>query len=74
MRGGVVANFHGAVQRTHRMMTSASKCLPLNNAGRFRSMNTQVLRFGLSFRNLEEMMAERNLTVDHVTIRALGAL
>jgi hypothetical protein len=26
------------------------------------------LRFGLSFRNLEEMMAERNLTVDHVTI------
>ncbi len=27
------------------------------------------LRFGLSFRNLEEMMAERNLHVDHVTIR-----
>jgi transposase, IS6 family len=27
------------------------------------------LRFGLSFRNLEEMMAERNLNVDHVTIR-----
>ena len=26
------------------------------------------LRFGLSFRNLEEIMAERNLTVDHVTI------
>jgi transposase, IS6 family len=26
------------------------------------------LRFGLSFRNLEEMMAERNLYVDHVTI------
>src|ERR1700758_968264 len=26
------------------------------------------LRFGLSFRNLEEMMAERNLPVDHVTI------
>ena len=26
------------------------------------------LRFGLSFRNLEEMMAERNLAVDHVTI------
>ena len=26
------------------------------------------LRFGLSFRNLEEMMAERNLKVDHVTI------
>jgi transposase, IS6 family len=26
------------------------------------------LRFGLSFRNLEEMMAERNLSVDHVTI------
>jgi transposase-like protein len=26
------------------------------------------LRFGLSFRNLQEMMAERNLIVDHVTI------
>ncbi len=26
------------------------------------------LRCGLSFRNLEEMMAERNLAVDHVTI------
>jgi transposase, IS6 family len=26
------------------------------------------LRFGLSFRNLEELMAERNVTVDHVTI------
>ena len=26
------------------------------------------LRFGLSFRNLEEMMAERNVKVDHVTI------
>ena len=26
------------------------------------------LRFRLSFRNLEEMMAERNLNVDHVTI------
>jgi IS6 family transposase len=26
------------------------------------------LRFGLTFRNLEEMMAERNLKVDHVTI------
>src|SRR5436305_12601387 len=26
------------------------------------------LRFGLSFRNLEEMMAEQNLIVDHVTI------
>jgi transposase-like protein len=26
------------------------------------------LRFGLSFRNLEEMMAERDLSVDHVTI------
>ena len=26
------------------------------------------LRFGLSIRNLEEMMAERNLSVDHVTI------
>jgi transposase, IS6 family len=27
------------------------------------------LRFGLSFRNLEEMMAERSRHVDHVTIR-----
>src|SRR5437763_5827411 len=26
------------------------------------------LRFGLSFRNLEELMAERNLAVDHITI------
>src|SRR3954471_4125562 len=26
------------------------------------------LRFGLSFRNLEELMVERNLSVDHVTI------
>jgi IS6 family transposase len=26
------------------------------------------LRFGLSLRNLEEMMAERSLSVDHVTI------
>src|SRR5437763_12833816 len=26
------------------------------------------LRFGLSFRNLEELMAERNLAIDHVTI------
>src|SRR5437764_14037998 len=26
------------------------------------------LRFGLSFRNLEEIMAERNLCLDHVTI------
>lgn len=26
------------------------------------------LRFGLSFRNLEELMVERNLCVDHVTI------
>lgn len=26
------------------------------------------LRFGLSFRDLEEMMVERNLNVDHVTI------
>src|SRR5580704_11694510 len=26
------------------------------------------LRYGLSFRNLEEMMAERDLSVDHVTI------
>jgi transposase, IS6 family len=26
------------------------------------------LRYPLSFRNLKEMIAERNLTVDHVTI------
>ena len=26
------------------------------------------LRFSLSFRDLEEMMAERNLNIDHVTI------
>ena len=26
------------------------------------------LRFGLSFRNLEEIMRERNLSVEHVTI------
>ena len=26
------------------------------------------LRYALSFRNLEEIMAERNLSVDHVTI------
>ncbi len=26
------------------------------------------LRFGLSFRNLEELMVERNLSIDHVTI------
>ena len=26
------------------------------------------LRFGLSFRNLEELMVERNVTVDHLTI------
>ena len=26
------------------------------------------LRFGLSYRNLEELMAERNLNVDHVSI------
>jgi len=25
------------------------------------------LQFGLSFRNLEELMAERNVSVDHVT-------
>lgn len=28
----------------------------------------RYLQFGLSFRNLEEMLAERNLSVDHVTI------
>ena len=31
------------------------------------------LRFGLSFRNLEEILAERNLTVDPVTIWRWGA-
>jgi transposase, IS6 family len=28
----------------------------------------RYLRFALSYRNLEELMAERNLSVDHVTI------
>lgn len=28
----------------------------------------RYLRFSLSYRNLEELMAERNLAVDHVTI------
>jgi IS6 family transposase len=28
----------------------------------------RYLRFSLSYRNLEELMAERNLSVDHVTI------
>src|SRR3954468_21246165 len=31
------------------------------------------LRFGLSFRNLEEMMVERNLAVDHCHDLGLGA-
>ena len=30
------------------------------------------LRFSLSFRNLEEIMAERNLKVDHVTKHIFG--
>jgi transposase-like protein len=30
------------------------------------------LRYSLSYRDLEEMMAERGLAVDHVTIRTLG--
>ena len=30
------------------------------------------LRYPLSYCNLEEMMAKRNLTVDHSMIRALG--
>ena len=30
------------------------------------------LRFGLSLRHLEEIVAERNLSVDHVTNLALG--
>src|SRR5438445_2577107 len=29
-------------QRTHRTMTSASKCLPLNSAGRFRRIHRRV--------------------------------
>jgi hypothetical protein len=33
----------------------------------------RYLRFSLSLRNVEELMAERNLTVDHVTIWAMGA-
>jgi transposase, IS6 family len=28
----------------------------------------RYLRFSLSYRNLEELMAERNLAVDHVTV------
>jgi hypothetical protein len=31
------------------------------------------LRFSLSYRNVEELIAERNLHVDHVTILALGS-
>jgi transposase-like protein len=31
------------------------------------------LRFGLSFRNLEELMAERKVSVDHVTISGAGS-
>jgi len=27
-----------------------------------------VLRYGLSYRDVEELMAERGVTVDHVTI------
>jgi len=30
------------------------------------------LRYSLSYRDLEEMMAERNLSVDHSTIALLG--
>jgi transposase-like protein len=32
----------------------------------------RFLRFGLSFRNLEELMIECNLSVDHVNNLALG--
>ena len=31
------------------------------------------LRFGLSYRNLEEHLAERGIDVDHVTFVSLGA-
>ena len=31
------------------------------------------LQYSLSYRDLEEMMAERGLSVDHVTVWALGA-
>ena len=31
------------------------------------------LRFALSLRDLEELMAERNLRVDHVTILEIGS-
>jgi len=31
------------------------------------------LRYSLSYRDLEEMLAERGLSVDHVSILALGA-
>jgi transposase-like protein len=33
-----------------------------------------VLRYLLSYRDLEEMMAERGLAVDHVTIAAASPL
>ena len=31
------------------------------------------LRFGLSYRDLEELLKERGVTVDHVTLVLLGA-
>jgi transposase-like protein len=34
----------------------------------YRPLRSVVPTFGLSFRNLKEMMTERNLSVDHVTI------
>jgi transposase-like protein len=31
------------------------------------------LRYGLSYRDVEELLAERGVTVDHVTIYSVGA-
>jgi transposase-like protein len=31
------------------------------------------LRFGLSYRDVEELLAERGIDVDHVTVHPLGA-
>src|SRR3954453_227831 len=56
----------------------ACACMRRNRLALFRGRHFEAeiivlcvrwyLRFGVSFRNLEEMMAERNLSVDHVTI------
>src|SRR4051794_27331269 len=56
----------------------ACACMRRNRPALFRGRHFEAeiillcvrwyLRFGLSFRNLEELMAERNVSVDHVTI------